>query len=481
MARSPVPPELLLERRHPSRAERSRAHAAEPTVASAAHPVIALQRSIGNRTVTGLLRHPARLSRAPAEHSDVVAAGLAATSPQEELSGQLHDELRRIANARAVVAFIRAQRTSAGLPSTVNLTSLLADARTVKGMHPRPRSVADLQPTIELLMFYGVVAGGGPTLDVRLDPSTGDVDTTKLDHAAGSIAHVSEDFDSRAAAKDPINPIGQTGLIDITDAAGAAAEKKADREAERTVEDVKAQLAEHVVVRTPGPDGKPRRPITRVTVDALPPPVRSAAGVDVLQLPVAGSTKPVELPAADVVRIESVAGGTDQATVKLREKLIAALEKATKRMRAAQGYRAFASSVVDFLTRLRARNGRFVAGTYPRHVWAEYSVDVFLTVSEDADGFYKRPETERFLDDVNATALDSGGPYGAFQWHAVYNDAQIADTINAKYGAGRMHRLPHHGPAPDKLHIHLDLRPATLTPDNVSGFRIGPDGRVRVP
>ena len=150
-------------------------------------------------------------------------------------------------------------------------------------------------------------------------------------------------------------------------------------------------------------------------------------------------------------------------------------------MRAAQGYRAFASSVVDFLTRLRARNSRFVAGTYPRHVWAEYSADVFLTVPEDADGFYRRAETERFLDDVNATALDSAGPYGAFQWHAVYNDARMADTINSKYGAGRMHRMPHHGPSPDKLHIHLDLRPINLTPDNVSGFSVGPDGRVHIP
>jgi hypothetical protein len=380
-----------------------------------------------------------------------------------------------------VIAFIRSQRTGTGLPSTLSLSSLLADSRTVRRMHPRPRTVADLQPTIDLLTFYGVVSGSGMTLDVRLDPTTGDVDTTKLDHAAGSISRTTEDFDNRAAAKDPIQPIGQTGLIDIADAAGAAAEKKADRDAERTVEDLKAQLAEHVAVRAPGPDGKPRRPITRVTVATLPPPIRSAAGVDVVPLPVAGSTKPVEVPAADIVRIESVAAGTDQATVKLREKLIAALERATKRMRAAQGYRAFASSVVEFLARLRARNRRFVAGTYPRHVWAEYSVDVFLTVPEDADGFYKRPETERFLDDVNATALDSSGAYGAFEWHAVYNDAQMADTINSKYGAGRMHRMPHHGPAPDKLHIHLDLRPVNLTPDDVSGFSVGQDGRIRVP
>jgi hypothetical protein len=144
----------------------------------------------------------------------------------------------------------------------LSLSSLLADSRTMRDMQPRPRTLADLQPTIDLLTFYGVLSGSGTTLAVRLDPSTGDVDATKLDHAARSISRVTEDFDSRAAAKDPIHPIGQTGLIGIADAAGAAVEKKADRDAERAVEDLKAQLAEHVVVRAPGPDGKPRRPIT---------------------------------------------------------------------------------------------------------------------------------------------------------------------------------------------------------------------------
>ena len=201
MARSPVPSESLLERRHASRAGRSRADAGGLTAASPAQPVIALQGAIGNRAVTGLLRQPCRLLRAPAQHADIVAAGLATVSPQDELSGGLHDELRRIANARAVIAFIRAQRTSSGLPSTLILSSLLADSRTVRGMQPRPLTVADLQPTVDLLRFYGVLSGSGTILDVRLDPRTGDVDTTKLDHAAGSVSRVTEDFDSRAGCE----------------------------------------------------------------------------------------------------------------------------------------------------------------------------------------------------------------------------------------------------------------------------------------
>jgi len=185
------------------------------------------------------------------------------------------------------------------------------------------------------------------------------------------------------------------------------------------------------------------------------------------------------VPATDVVRIESVAAGTDPATIKLREKLTAVLEKATKRMRAAQGYRAFASSVVEFLTRLRARNSRFVAGTYPRHVWAEYSGYVFLPVPEDADGFYERPETESFLDNVNAAALNGSGPYGAFRWHAVYTDARMADRINSKYGAGRVPGRPVTGRRRTSFTSISTYGPVDLSPDALSGSPVHPNARAR--
>jgi hypothetical protein len=444
--------------------------------------LIGLQRAAGNRAVTRLVRGPGRLLRQPAPKPAVVPAGLASTSPQAEFSKDLHDELARIANANVLIAFLRAQKgSSAQVPSTLDLAAVLADQATVKKLKPQPHAVADLQPVIDLLVFYGVLSGSAPILGVKIDASTGDVDTAKLDKASAAIAKVTTDFDRRRDALNPVDPIGQTELIDIADAAGTAGEKKTDKDSVQAVENIKNQLAEHVVLLTPGPAGKARAPITRVTVDTLPAPVAKPGGTTVLQLPVAGSTKPVEVAASDVVGIESVASGTDPATVKLREKLTAALEKAVKWMHIARGYRTFSAPVADFLGRLKTRNAKFVAGTYPRHEWAEYSVDVFLTVAEDPDGFYKRPEAERFLDDVNATALDTSGPYGAFQWHSVYNDARTAATINSKYGAGRMHMAPHHGPSPDKLHIHLDLRPVSITPDKVTGFSIGAGGRITVP
>lgn len=447
------------------------------------HAIIDLQRAAGNRAVVRLVAARGQLARQPApKPPPVVAAGLASTSPQQEFSKDLHDELARIAGAKVLIEYIRARRgTAPQVPATLDLAAVLADKPTVKKLKPEPHAIADLQPAVDVLAFYGVVSGSSPTLTVKVDPSSGDVDTAKFDQASAAVARATTDFDRRAAALNPVDPIGETELIDISEAAGTAGEKKMDRDSEQAVQNIKTELAEHVVLISPGPGGKARAPITRVTVDTLPSPVTKTSGAVVLQLPVAGSAKPVEVAASDVAGIESVAAGTDPATVKLRDKLTAALERAIQWMHIAQGYRTFSLPVADFLRRLRTRNNRFFAGTYPHHQWAEYSVDMDLTIPVDSDGFYSRRQAEQFLDDVNATALDTSGPYGAFQWHAVYNDMRISNTINSKYGASRMHQAPHHGPAPDKLHVHLDLRPAAIAPDKVSGFSIGAGGRIIVP
>jgi hypothetical protein len=261
-----------------------------------------------------------------------------------------------------------------------------------------------------------------------------------------------------------------------------ASEKKADRDAQKKVADLEAQLTENVAVLAPDPKGKARPPITRVTVAAPPAAAPNAKGTDVIALPVAGRPKPVEVPADQLVRIESVASGADPATAKVREGLNKALEKARKQLARAQGYRTFSVEVTDFLERLHSRNSTWAGGTYPRHDWAEYSVDMFLTVGEDKDGFYSRPGTERFFDDLNTTALEDAptAPWGPFQWRAVYNDDTMIATIGRKYGAGRISKAPHHGPAPDKLHVHLELRPVTLLPDPRTGFSVDADGRIQV-
>jgi len=46
------------------------------------------------------------------------------------------------------------------------------------------------------------------------------------------------------------------------------------------------------------------------------------------------------------------------------------------------------------------------------------------------------------------------------------------------YGAGRVLKAPGH--EPDKLHIHLDLRPLTVTKDEVTGYRME-QGHVVLP
>ena len=204
----------------------------------------------------------------------------------------------------------------------------------------------------------------------------------------------------------------------------------------------------------------------------------NAKGVDVIALPIVGAAKPVEVAAADVAGIEPVSSGASADTAKLRAGLEAKLEKAKKTLARAQGYRTFAIEVIEFLERLRARNTTWVGGTYPRHSWGEFSVDIFLNVGEDKKGFYKVGPTETFFDDLDTTAQESG-TWGTFQWRAVYNDDRMIKTVGDKYGKRRISKAPHHGPAPDKLHIHLDLRPDTLQPDATTGFHVDEAGRVQ--
>lgn len=440
--------------------------------------LLRLQSTAGNQAVSRLLARQQAPPAAP------VAAGYAKTSPQAELSQALQDEGTRIANAKLVIAFIRAQRgASPGATGTFAPADLLADSATVKKLKPKPTTVAELQPTLDLLVFHDVLVPAGADFSLKIDPKTNDVDTATFEKAAGAVAKVTTDFDRRAAGKDSVNPIGITSTIDISFAAGAASEKKADRDAQKTVAGLEAQLTENVAILTPDPAGKARPPITRVTVATPPPAAPNAKGTDVITLPVAGRPKPVEVPADQLVRIESVASGADPATAKVREGLNKALEKARKQLARAQGYRTFSVEVVDFLERLRGRNTTWVGGTYPSHDWGEYSVDVFLNVGEDKDGFYSRPGTERFFDDLNTTALEDKPTsiFGPFQWRAVYNDDTMVATVGRKYGAGRISKAPNHGPAPDhKLHVHVDLRPVTLQPDPVTGFSVAPDGRIQV-
>lgn len=436
--------------------------------------LVRLQTAIGNRAVaTMVARWSLPVLAGP------VAAGHAKTSPAEEYSGILHREVDLLANAKAVVAFLRAKRGPPATAGAVTVTAaeILADAGLAKKLKPKPKAEADVQPTLEILSYHGVLAATGGGYEGVVDAKTNDLDTARLDKASGEIGALTKEFDARAAKKDSVDPISLTGLLDSSMAAGTRAEKKADTDAQAAVADLEAQFTEHVVLRTPDAKGKARAPIARVTVAQLPPAAPNAKGVDVVALPVAGRSRPVEVPADEIAGIEPVATGSGADTAKLRAGLDAKLEKARKRLARAQGYRTFAVEVVDFLERLRTRNTTWVAGTYPRHSWGEFSIDVFLNVGEDKQGFFRVDPTETFFDDLNATALEDGD-WGTFQWRAVYNDDRIIAAVGGKYGRNRISKAPHHGPSPDKLHIHLDVRPDKLRPDMVTGFVVNTSGRV---
>ncbi len=458
----------LARREEERQAEPERRREPEP------HDLMRLQTAIGNRAVATMVSRwslPVLAGPVPATY--------AKTSPAEEYSGILHREVDLLANAKAVVAFLRAKRGAPATAGAVTVTAaeLFADAGLVKKLTPKPKVEADVQPTLELLVYHGVLAAKGGAFEGVVDAKTNDLDTARLDKATGEIGALTLEFDARAAKKDSVDPISLTGLLDISMAAGTRGEKKADTDAQAAVADLEGQFGEHVVLRTPDAKGKARAPIARVTVAKLPPAAPNAKGVDVIALPVAGRSKPVEVPADEVAGIEPVATGADPDTAKLRAGLEAKLAKARKRLARAQGYRTFAVEVVDFLERLRTRNTTWVAGTYPRHSWGEFSIDVFLNVGEDKQGFFRVDPTETFFDDLNATALEDGD-WGTFQWRAVYNDDRIIAAVGGKYGRNRISKAPHHGPSPDKLHIHLDVRPDKLQPDMRTGFVVNSAGRV---
>jgi hypothetical protein len=453
------------------------ARAAEPEhePAPPPHDLLRLQSRIGNRAVAAMV---ARWPFGPML-AGPAAATHAKTSPAQEYSGILHREVDLLANAKAIVAALRAKRgtPAAGAAVTVTAAEIVADAALAKKLKPKPKVDPDVQPTLDLLVHYGVLAAKGGGYEGVLDAKTNDLDTARLDKATGEIKALAKDFDARAAKKDSVDPISLTKLLDPSLAAGSRAEKKADTDAQAAVADLEGQLSEHVVLRTPDARGKARAPIARVTVAQLPPAAPNAKGVDVIALPVAGKSKPAEVAADEVAGIESVATGTSADTAKLRSGIDAKLAKARKRLARAQGYRTFAVEVVDFLDRLRTRNTTWVAGTYPGHSWGEFSIDIFLNVGEDAQGFYEVDATETFFDDLNDTALEVG-PWGTFQWRAVYNDDRMIATVGGKFGRNRISKAPDHGPAPHKLHIHLDVRPDKLQPDAVTGFTVGASVRV---
>jgi hypothetical protein len=234
---------------------------------------------------------------------------------------------------------------------------------------------------------------------------------------------------------------------------------------------VAAELDEFVVFRKKGP------PVFRVTTDS--PARATAGGKTSVLLPVAGRKTPLPVDETDFDRIEPVRTGPSPEVDARRKSIETRVQRATRVLFDAQTFHRFATEMVWFLGELATTSSiRFAAGTYPRHgKFGEYAADLFPVIAEDARGFYAVAKAEQFVDDIN-TVAEAGHPvWGKFAWQIVYNDTTLQATINAKYGA-RTSSAPHHGPAPDKLHMHLDVRPLQVASDPDTGFTLDSSGRV---
>ena len=90
--------------------------------------------------------------------------------------------------------------------------------------------------------------------------------------------------------------------------------------------------------------------------------------------------------------------------------------------------------MVRFVEQLRQRHRRFSVWNYPRHGGGTfsgrgYSLDFGLDGRGNARGFYPQDEALRFLRAVHETARAVGA-----DWHALYNDFTVADTLNRETG-----------------------------------------------
>ncbi|TCO80661.1 uncharacterized protein DUF4157 [Plasticicumulans lactativorans] len=361
-------------------------------------------------------------------------APIATLSPQQQMNEEIDRELVAIARARLLLPWIDAH-FSFSLAELLADGTLMAslDLRRDRALRARIYPFPGNQPPAERAQVFTATA----TVDALLGPVTREHVLTALDllRVHGAVIRIGQSEDFIAS----ITRVEARLERDTFDAAATAIET----------------FAAGFKARVNRLD--PIEPV--VATEVLPS--AWAAGAQVER---------DEETAAIAARQRLEAQLATAPEGPQRERLAAQLEAAQRRERRAQGFHTFAAPVVRLLERLRTRNTAWTAGTYPRHFWAEFSVDIFLRANIDADGFWSRPAARQFFTDLNA-ACEEATPPGKFAWKAIYNDDTIRTETNARYGAGRVLSAPNHGPAPDhKLHIHLDLRPLTVSKDAVTGY-----------
>jgi len=147
-----------------------------------------------------------------------------------------------------------------------------------------------------------------------------------------------------------------------------------------------------------------------------------------------------------------------------------------------------APSVVTFMKAVQKESGiKALAGNYGDHEKhspylgniegiGKYSFDVHLsTIKVNAEGFYEREPLINFFLAVDRAAKATG-----IGWIALYNDFEVAKTVNEALGKRRIGFSGmgstkddpgsiHHGPSPYLLHLHFNIMPASLAAQYTAG------------
>ncbi len=134
-----------------------------------------------------------------------------------------------------------------------------------------------------------------------------------------------------------------------------------------------------------------------------------------------------------------------------------------------------APEVVGFLRALQQLEPKFTAGNYGGHgssgfAGKGFSLDLYLpdSTKKDRRGFWDHSAAVNFLLHLAAAAQQADA-----EWHVLYNDYSVAEEVNRNLGVRRIAftgnidkggKVNYHGPAPLKLHFHLDIAPTIALP-----------------
>jgi len=422
-----------------------------------------------------------------------------AIQPQRQMVAELEQETSLLRHGQRVIQWIeakRCQQPDESFEFTIDELFAATQPRTettgkkkktiqaeITGI--QVKSAADLKPILDILIHYGVINGPSATstnytinVETKVPYAPNRLRRSEFDNAHRNITAFTERFKKRVSAKSPQKSVVETDLAPMEWSSDFSAVKK-EKAANVKLNNLSTKMGEYVVYPA-AKNGKAQAPVfgaKSATADEKKDENGKTTG---WQIDIAGQAKPLVLSEAPEA-IEPLASGTREATVKRREQLQREIKAAQHELHASQAYRTFSKENLVLFRRLRELNTQFSIGTYHGHSWAEFSADIFISAGFDnkADGFWDRAVVRRFFDDLNTAAEMTDAEEGKFAWRAIYNDDELASEINKKYGNERVIHAPHHGPHPDKLHIHLDARPVTLNKDAATGYTMV-DGRVHL-